>query len=202
MPLSNACANAEAVALVLLGALLLIRPRAWQAIALCVIATIEMATQMHQAELFWQLTPAGKATRWLAPVALALLLHRRLGNTSTRSIVEWLLRVAAAATFTAHGIKAFELHGPFQDLIYAAGDRVDIEISPAIAGVALKVIGAIDVLVAIAIGPAIARPASIRLVDAVSADDLDGARAAGTRLGRVLGVESVLWAAALAAMLV
>jgi hypothetical protein len=58
------------------------------------------------------------------------------------------------------------------------------------------------VLVAIAIGAGIARPVSVRLVDAVSVDDLDGARAAGTRLGRVLGVESVLWAAALAAMLV
>lgn len=58
------------------------------------------------------------------------------------------------------------------------------------------------VLVAIALGAGVARPASVALVGAIEDGDLTMARGAGARLNRVLGAESLLWAAALVTMLV
>ena len=62
-------------------------------------------------------------------------------------------------------------------------------------------VGLALVLVAIAIGATVARPASNALVAGVEAGNLEAARTAAVRLQRVLAVESVLWALALVAML-
>ncbi|HJQ77772.1 MAG TPA: hypothetical protein VJ948_11005 [Acidimicrobiia bacterium] len=56
------------------------------------------------------------------------------------------------------------------------------------------------VLIAIVLGAVIARPASKRLVAAVETGDRVAASIAGAQIGRVLGIESVLWLGALAAM--
>ena len=57
------------------------------------------------------------------------------------------------------------------------------------------------VVTAIAIGAIFARPASNRLKAAVEVGDLDAARPEARRLNQVLGIESLLWAATLMAML-
>lgn len=61
-------------------------------------------------------------------------------------------------------------------------------------------VGAGLVIVAIALGAIVARPASQRLIAAVQADDRAGASRAGAQVARVLGVESLLWLGALTAM--
>jgi hypothetical protein len=61
-------------------------------------------------------------------------------------------------------------------------------------------VGAGLVIVAIALGAIVARPASRRLVAAVQAGDRVGASRAGAQVGRVLGIESLLWLGALTAM--
>ena len=57
------------------------------------------------------------------------------------------------------------------------------------------------VVAAMALGAVVARPASIRLASSVSDGDLHEVRMSGQRLVGVLGVESLLWGLALAAML-
>ena len=57
------------------------------------------------------------------------------------------------------------------------------------------------VVTAIAIGALFARPASNRLKAAVEAGDLDAAKPEARRLSQILGIESLLWAATLVAML-
>lgn len=61
-------------------------------------------------------------------------------------------------------------------------------------------VGAGLVLVAIALGALVARPASKRLMAAVESGDRVAASIAGAQIGRVLGVESLLWLGALTAM--
>jgi hypothetical protein len=61
-------------------------------------------------------------------------------------------------------------------------------------------VGAGLVIVAIALGAIVARPASRRLIAAVQAGDRAGASRAGVQVGRVLGIESLLWLGALTAM--
>ena len=58
------------------------------------------------------------------------------------------------------------------------------------------------VLAAIAVGATVARPASVRLREAVTAGDLEAAGLEALRVSEVLVAESVLWSAALVSMLV
>ncbi|HWB89953.1 MAG TPA: hypothetical protein VG872_12205 [Acidimicrobiia bacterium] len=61
-------------------------------------------------------------------------------------------------------------------------------------------VGAGLVVVAIAIGAVIARPAMKTLVAAAESGDRIAASVAGAQIGRVLGIESLLWLGALTAM--
>ena len=93
---------------------------------------------------------AAHATRYVAPLALGALwwTNRRRVQTRGRG-VEWLLRIAAAATFAAHGLEAIWQHPTFKDyLIVAADSFLSADLPERIAGYMLYVIGAIDLLVA------------------------------------------------------
>jgi hypothetical protein len=61
-------------------------------------------------------------------------------------------------------------------------------------------VGAALVLIAIAVGAIVARPASKRLHAAVRSSDRVEAALAGRQVSSVLGVESILWVGALTAM--
>lgn len=58
------------------------------------------------------------------------------------------------------------------------------------------------VLIAIAVGAVVARPASIELREAIEGGTLERARKAGQRLSAVLTAEGLLWAGALVTMLI
>lgn len=61
-------------------------------------------------------------------------------------------------------------------------------------------VGAGLALVAIVIGAVVARPAMRRLVAAAESGERVAASLAGAQIGRVLGIESILWLGALTAM--
>lgn len=63
-------------------------------------------------------------------------------------------------------------------------------------------VGLALVLVAIGIGATVARPASKQLRAAVSRGDRVEATVAGRQINRVLGIEMLLWVAALTTMLI
>ncbi|MGZ8785601.1 MAG: hypothetical protein ACXW1Y_08580 [Acidimicrobiia bacterium] len=74
-------------------------------------------------------------------------------------------------------------------------------IGPAMVGSGIYV-GLGLVLGAIALGAIVARPASVRLREAVTAGDLEAAGSEARTVSQVLVAESVLWSAALVSMLV
>lgn len=63
-------------------------------------------------------------------------------------------------------------------------------------------VGLALVLVAIGLGAAVARPASKRLRAAITRGDRVEATVAGRQINRVLGIEMLLWMAALATMII
>ena len=93
----------------------------------------------------WRI-PAAQATRYLTPIALLLLWRpSRRGATA-------LLRVAAAATFLAHGLEALQHEAAFVDYLIIAG-RDLLGTEPTIDAVhdTLFAIGIVDLAVAVAI---------------------------------------------------
>lgn len=90
--------------LVLLGGMVLARPVHWvlSVIALwfllnAVASWLNYATDANA--LLYQVAPAAQAVRWLAPVALILLVAGRVRSAM------WVLLIASCATFIGHGIK-------------------------------------------------------------------------------------------------
>lgn len=63
-------------------------------------------------------------------------------------------------------------------------------------------VGATLVVAAIAVGAIFARPVSTRLRTAVASGDRVAATVAGNQLGRILGVEELLWIGALTGMVI
>lgn len=96
-------------------------------------------------------TMLAHATRYLAPVALALVLPaaRGAGQWASDRTVRWLLRGAVASVFFAHGMEALLLKPRFIDYLVVASHRLfDYELAQATAKQMLYVIGAVDVVVA------------------------------------------------------
>lgn len=94
------------------------------------------------------LTLTGRSARYLAPLALALLWHAIRSRRAVGSGTVLLLRIAAAATFAAHGYGALITKASFVALINGTFSNIGIEIDPVTSGMALKVIGAVDIIVA------------------------------------------------------
>lgn len=100
------------------------------AVALC---TTALAARHEVLQL-----PA-QATRWLAPLALVLPLAARLP-------AQWLLRVAAAAVFAAHGVEALLGEPLFVD--YLLGLPAGSTLGQKWAEALLRLIGGVDLLAA------------------------------------------------------
>ena len=88
------------------------------------------------------------ATRWMLPIALALL---TVMATKSKPVVNWMLRIACACTFAIHGWEAFQLHPAFQDLIFVSSGLVGIEPSTALTHGLLRCIGIMDGLLALSV---------------------------------------------------
>jgi hypothetical protein len=91
------------------------------------------------------LVPGSHAARYLAPgalIALSIEPRRPLG-------AEWLLRLAASATFLCHGIEALLAHAQFVDYVITGGERVGMNFTEATARVVLTIVGVVDIVVAV-----------------------------------------------------
>lgn len=90
-------------------------------------------------------TLAARATRWMAPVLLALLHAERSRGAEPAA------RLAVAATFAAHGYEALTGHGEFVDYLLTMGSLAGLDLGQDLATSLLAAIGALDVAVALAV---------------------------------------------------
>ncbi len=100
-----------------------------------------------------QWSAASQAVRWATPLALLLLapsLRGGLPSTQRMDDAVSLLRFAAAATFTAHGVKALLLHKPFEVLVInSARNLIWLDASAVSIAPLLQLIGVLDILLAV-----------------------------------------------------
>lgn len=139
--------SAVAVSLVVTGLWVLWRPRlvpcAWIAAWLLVLA---IATNLQGGAPHAELAPIAHAARFGAPIGLWLWSRGR------RGFAEGVLRVCIAATFAAHGYEALQHSPRFIDILIPFGRRhFDLRLTEAEARQVLTVIGAVDVLAALAV---------------------------------------------------
>ena len=99
-------------------------------------------------------TPGEQAARFMLPVIIALLVWRQWRNSPgetilTASAAEFLLRLAAAVTFFAHGLKAWFGNPEYVNFILASSDNL-LGWTPNETGATrmLMFIGVLDIIVA------------------------------------------------------
>lgn len=102
---------------------------------------------------YWPaMVPLSQAVRWLGPITLLWWIGRTrppVPRPEATARAEWLLRIAAAATFVGHGLKALDLRGEYLDYLFVAHRRLLGSAMPqATAEQLLTAIGIVDVCVA------------------------------------------------------
>ena len=131
------------------------------AIACTVIAIWILAmavTHSLRGDVYAEWSLAETAVRYAAPLALICLTWKP-DHRLARPIAIGLLTLATAATFTIHGVKAIQLHGPFTDLILLSNLRwTNWDLSQSLAERILLTIGWVDCLVAACLLLARSRP--------------------------------------------
>lgn len=134
----------SAVLLALCALLLALKRSAPAAVLIATWFAVEaVAMVVLKGRPFPELAPAAHATRFLAPLA-ALAIHK-----GRIALGERTLRWAIALTFTAHGVEAIAQIPAFLDLLLLSARRFGISLTEAGAGVALMVIGWLDLVVAV-----------------------------------------------------
>ena len=99
-----------------------------------------------------ELAIPAQATRWMACVALAVWILMHSGSKGKRlESVSWILVIAASLTFATHGYEALMGHPAFRDLLYGAFESISVKISEHTVFVLLKLIGIMDVSLALII---------------------------------------------------
>ncbi len=123
-----------------------LHPRAFAAhLVTAALMALLMCADVVQGEILPQLTPFSQASRYIAPLALALLLAR---PSSDRFAIA-TLRISAAATFAGHGARALHHDSSFADLIFSTAlNLFDLEIEQGTVESTLTVIGICDLLLA------------------------------------------------------
>jgi hypothetical protein len=111
---------------------------------------------MNGGAMFSELATPAQATRWLPCFAVWILLFYRAKtdiqhHSSTLSTVKYLLIIAASLTFATHGYEAFMEHPKFKDLLYGAFEIISVSPSQTVAITLLKLIGIMDVFLAVAV---------------------------------------------------
>ena len=106
---------------------------------------------MVRGEVFAELALAEVAVRVITPIVLCVWIFKiRQSRDWQLTSATWLLRIAIAITFAAHGYKAIQTYGPFVDLILLADQHVlKLGVEQSTAETVLAIIGWIDVLVAL-----------------------------------------------------
>jgi hypothetical protein len=103
---------------------------------------------------FYELQIPVHACRWLAPLALALVVRwprRKFLSLRRVRIMEWTLRAGAAMTFAGHGLEAIANNPEFVPLIAGVRVMVGLRADEAAMNVLLPTIGAMDLMLALAI---------------------------------------------------
>jgi hypothetical protein len=151
----SAAAAERAVAWTMLcvAPLVLVR-RAWPLLPLVAIwqLALALAAAWMEDAPFAEWSLFTRAVRIFAPLALMALevpSARPEQAERIRKWAVWLLRGAAATTFVAHGWQAIALHPWFVDYLIAAGQLFGLELSQRAAEVTLRVIGVVDMVVAL-----------------------------------------------------
>lgn len=97
----------------------------------------------------FQYTPLAWALRIAAPLALVLLLIKRLPERLRLHGADWFLRLGIATVFVIHGLEAYWLTPGFIDMILGTGNGIfNLDLSEAEAGYLLNIIALVDWLVA------------------------------------------------------
>ena len=115
----------------------------WVAIVIIVVRDVMAAWPDPQSGVI----PFSRATRLVAPFVLIHLLDTPR-NQAMNVSATMLLRIAAAGTFLAHGFKAWMQSTSFKSLITGTFANIGVEVDPVTCGMALKIIGAVDIIVA------------------------------------------------------
>ncbi|MBW3597347.1 MAG: hypothetical protein KY475_08735 [Planctomycetes bacterium] len=129
--------------------LALARPRWFLLAPLGVYMLLEALADRHGGgHAFSEIAPPAHALRYLTPLALAVLVATQRAGAAES--MHWVLRLGTAAVFLSHGYEALLLHPGFIDLVISSGQNLlGLRIEEAGAAAALRVIGAVDIMVAI-----------------------------------------------------
>jgi hypothetical protein len=107
---------------------------------------------MNGGAAFSELAVPAHATRWLPCFGLFILLfNQSKAQTSILTAVKYLLIIATSLTFATHGYEAFMEHPKFKDLLYGAFEIISITPSDTVAIILLKMIGIMDIFLAITV---------------------------------------------------
>ncbi|MGE0431141.1 MAG: hypothetical protein AB7K09_02965 [Planctomycetota bacterium] len=158
-PTADAIDTAAACIMLLIAVATLATRRSWPLLPLISLWLLVELLYRALVDEVWhpELLPAESALRLLAPLALMLWLARPRGTplaipARRAQAVEWLLRIAIAATFAGHGMEALLARGHFVDLILAATQHVPaLQIGESHARALLPLIGGVDLAVAVLI---------------------------------------------------
>ena len=115
---------------------------------------ISIGSMLNGGKKFYELSIMAHATRWGLPLFIWALLfsekHKKYSARFKRMSL-YLLIICTSLTFGIHGLEAWRLNPPFQDLIYSFGAIFNVDISSEIIHRMLKVIGAMDMILALLI---------------------------------------------------
>jgi hypothetical protein len=113
------------------------------------LAALSVFKGINGGAMFSELALTAHATRWLPCFAVwALLFHQSKEPFST---VKYLLIIAASLTFATHGYEAFMEHPKFKDLVYGGFEIISFMPSETVVSVLLKLIGVMDIFLAISV---------------------------------------------------
>ncbi len=101
-----------------------------------------------------ELTLFARATRWSMPLVLWGMVWKSGKEDPDQTVSSKLIHLAVVCTsltFAIHGWEAFRLHASFQDLIHGFFGLLGMELSPGAVALQLRVIGVMDLILAVTI---------------------------------------------------
>ena len=106
------------------------------------------AISLNGGKAFSELAIPAHATRFGLLFALAILFWQHPKNDR---FVHWLIRISCGLTFAIHGWEALHLNPNFQDLLYFTAGHVNIDLTEWGCHGLLRIIGIMDILLAISV---------------------------------------------------
>ena len=107
-----------------------------------------LAIGLNGGKAFAELAIPAHATRFGLLFALGILFWQHPKNDR---FVHWLIRISCGLTFAIHGWEAFHLNPAFQDLLYFTAGHVNIDLAEWGCHGLLRIIGIMDILLAISV---------------------------------------------------